>query len=259
MKSGFYLQTSRIEETHWWFRHRRRLVERLLGKGSGGAESAPGLEVGCGSGGNLELISRHTGWAVGLDLSEQALRLAREKHPTAALLRSDANRLGAVFVPESFGTVTLFNVLYHRWVQDDGDVLRQAAGLLRPGGRLLLTEPAFRSLFRRHDVLDDGARRYRLSELRAKVEAAGLTVSRATYFNAPGLPPALLLALIEKIRSSAGRETGKSEEAGELQEPASWINRALYRALALERCWIMRVGRMPAGVTALILAVKRAG
>ena len=256
MKRGFYLQTSRIEEAHWWFRHRRRLAELLLGEPEGGAVAGPGLDVGCGSGGNLALVRRHGSPAVGLDLSPFALGLARQKHPEASLLRADANHLADLFASGTFATIVMFNVLYHRWVADDGAVLRQAAGLVRPGGKLLLTEPAFRCLFRRHDVLDQGARRYRLPDLCEKVEAAGLSVTRATYFNAPALAPAFLLAVAERLLGGRVSEGGGKEEAGELKLPAPWINRALYLALAPERGWISRVGGIPAGVTALVLAVK---
>ena len=53
MKHGFYVQTARAEDEHWWFVHRRRLVGSLLRRLASDAAARRGLalDVGSGTGG----------------------------------------------------------------------------------------------------------------------------------------------------------------------------------------------------------------
>lgn len=246
MNEGFYRQTAAIESTHWWFRHRRRLVQGLLEGWSG--ESA--LDVGCGTGGNLPLLGRHCTRVTGLDRSRLALQLARSRG-NRGLICGDANRLKDHFRAQSFDLITLFNVLYHRWIPEPEAVLAQSREILRPGGRLIITEAAFASLFRRHDVVGFGARRFRLAPLREALRAAGFAPRRATYFNALALPPAWLEARLER---RAGGELGAGDDVPELRPPPRWVNQALFVLCGLERGWIGIGGRVPAGVGILLLA-----
>ena len=257
MNEAFYRQTSRIEDNHWWFRHRRRLIDALLtAEGRGRRGDGIALDVGCGSGGNLRLLGRHCDRVVGLDLAELPLRLARAKHPGSLLVRADANRLADLFPADSFDLIALFNVLYHRAVEDESVVLAGIVGMLRPGGCLVLTEPAFPILFRRHDRLDHGKRRYRLAQFKRWIPASGLTLCRASYFNGPSFLPALALATIERARGRTERDDAGEGEVGELRIPPTPLNRLLAALLRVEVGWIRRGGRIPLGVGVVLLAHK---
>jgi SAM-dependent methyltransferase len=257
MQRGFYLQTSRIEESHWWFTHRRRLVEAILERELGrGRGERIALDVGCGSGGNLDLLRRYCASVAGLDRSEYALQLARLKEPGATLVHAEANQLRDRFSAESLDLVTVFNVLYHRWIANDAAVLSQIHDLLRPGGVLVLTEPAFRTLFRRHDDLDYGARRYRLGQLVGKTHQVGFAIRRASYFNVIGFVPAWFVARFERWTGRTGSGMNENETATELTLPAPWLNRTLHALLWPERAWISRGGRFPLGVSLLVVAKK---
>jgi len=261
MRDGFYRQTSRVESEHWWFLHRRALVDDLLrvvsdGRREGGTLRS--LDLGCGTGGNLSVLARQGGVAVGLDRSALALELARAGRPQVLLVRADANRLAHSFAPESFDLVTVFNVLYHRWIEREEDVLEQIGRVLKPGGRLVLTEPAFNFLYRRHDEIDFGARRYTRSGLRRRLEATGFEVTRATYFNSVALVPAAVAALVDRVRVFGGAGGG-SDESVELKVPPWALNRLLFAICSLERRWIATFGSIPFGVGVLLLARRRGG
>jgi SAM-dependent methyltransferase len=261
MRDGFYRQTSRVESEHWWFLHRRALVDDLLGGVSDRSRERGerrALDLGCGTGGNLLALARHGGVAVGLDRSALALELASAGRPKVLLVRADANRLAHIFAPGSFDLVTVFNVLYHRWIERDESVLEQIAHVLKPGGRLILTEPAFNFLCRRHDEIDFGARRYTRSGLRRRLEANGFEVTRATYFNCVALLPAAVVALVDRARALAG-QGGASDESVELKVPPWPLNRLLLTICSLERRWIARFGSIPFGVGVLLLARRQAG
>ena len=255
MRDGFYRQTDRVEGGHWWFRHRRRLMTTLLDQ----AISEPlrgdarALDVGCGAGGNLETIERRGYFTVGIDRSSLALSLARKSRPGATVVSVDANRLGDCFAAGSFDLVTIFNVLYHRWISEERAVLEQVRRIVRPGGRLLLTEPAFESLRRRHDRVDFGARRYTRRGLVGIVEDAGFAIERATYFNAISLAPAAVVAAMDRLRGTDDPEDG-SEQTGELGLPPAPLNRLLLELCRMESFWLRRVGNLPFGVGVMVLA-----
>jgi SAM-dependent methyltransferase len=81
--------------------------------------------------------------------------------------------------------VVAFNVLEH--IPDDVAALTAFAGLLRPGGRVVLVVPAFPSAMSRFDVAIGHQRRYRRASLRRAAEAAGLDVDVLHYLNCIGL------------------------------------------------------------------------
>jgi len=253
VRDGFYRQTARVEDAHWWFVHRRRLVAALLARWGPAAEPLAVLDVGCGSGGNLEWLRGLGHFAVGLDRSALALGLARERGAGLPVVRGRAQDLARVFAPSSFSLVTLFNVLYHEWVDDEARVLSAAHRVLRPGGRLLLTEPAFSWLRRRHDAIDLGARRFTRARLEQLVRDAGFDVEVSSYFNAVGLGPASAVALLDRLRGAPVDD----EETGEIAVPARAINRLLLALCSVERAWIERFGRLPCGVGLILLARAR--
>ena len=105
----------------------RELVA-LLGAGPGRC-----LDLACGTGINLRRLT-DAGWSVtGVDLSADQLRLARQRAPDGVtLLLADATALP--FADASFGAVACS--LLHTDVADFAAVTREAARVLRPGGRL---------------------------------------------------------------------------------------------------------------------------
>jgi len=256
MHPNTYDNFAAVEETHWWFRHRRAVAREWLRRARVVAPDGVALDLGCGTGGNLPLLAEFAGKVVALDLSEQALELCARKRPDAALVRANVNDLGRTFAPASIDLVGLFNVLYHAWVDDDRRVLAAAHRVLKPGGHVLVCEAAFKSLRRQRDRLDHGARRYRLGELREKMEGAGFEIERATYFNAIGFPPVWLLARFDHWSGAYGRPLTEHSTDRDLDVGNTWIQRLGYAVTAIERFWLRLGGRLPFGVNVLIVARK---
>lgn len=249
MKPGLYRQLSEIEDTHWWFVHRRRLAADWLKRfGFTGGERA--LDVGCGTGGNMPFLARYCRRRTGVDISPEALGFCRSRFPDDEFIEADANDISAHFAAESFDLITVFNVLYHRWIKSEETVLRQLHTLLRPGGVILLTEPAFPILFRQHDRQDFGARRYRTGPFRDMLKACGYIDVRMTYFNSFAFLPALLLAALDKPDDDVSDDA----EVAELALGRPWVNRTAGGLMAVERAAIKIFGRMPFGVGLMCVA-----
>ncbi len=81
--------------------------------------------------------------------------------------------------------VVAYNVLEH--IPDDVAALRAFAGLLRPGGAVVLVVPAFPSAMSEFDLAIGHQRRYRRRTLRAAAESAGLRVEVLHHVNWIGL------------------------------------------------------------------------
>lgn len=123
------------------------LLSAFLDGGSGRC-----LEVGCGGGVQTGAIAA-AGWSVvGLDLSADQLRVARQRAPTARLVQGDAIRLP--FPDASFDAVAA--TFIHTDVDDWGAVVAEAARVLRAGGHLTYigTHPCFVGPFSRYPGAD---------------------------------------------------------------------------------------------------------
>src|SRR5262249_15722108 len=182
----------RVEQSHWWYVGRRRIIEsfvkpicdQITGR------SARILDVGCGTGANLVMLSQF-GDAEGVDISPDALAFCRERGLKHL-------RLGAAealpYEDEQFDLVTAFDVVEH--MDDDVSGLREIRRVLRPGGRVLLFVPTFMFLCGVQDEVSHHRRRYRLPELRRVVREAGFEVERTTYANITFFLPILLIRKI---------------------------------------------------------------
>jgi SAM-dependent methyltransferase len=250
MEPQTYAQLAAVEDRHWWHRSREKLAAYYIRRMALPPDAAI-LDVGCGTGGTTRFLQQF-GRVTGVDLSPLAVQHARAKAPQATIVEGDANELNRLFAPTSFDLVTLFNVLYHRWVRDDADMLRQIHALLKPGGWLLVTDAAHRSLMREHDVLDMGKTRYTLADFRRYFGETGFRYVHGQYFNAPALPICLMLAL--KHRWFGSRTPRSNEQIAELNVPPAIINRAMLLYMSVEN-WLF--GRLPLSVGVTLLVVGR--
>src|SRR5688572_22625809 len=87
MQQHTYAIMDRVEDSHWWFVGRRAILEsfmrRIVGRINGGNAGVGEadlriLDVGCGTGANLEMLSQF-GQAEGVDVSDDALEFCRRK------------------------------------------------------------------------------------------------------------------------------------------------------------------------------------
>ena len=177
-----------VEESHWWHRGRRRIIESFVKEicKSFKVDRPRILDVGCGTGGNLTLLSQF-GDAEGVDVSPEALEFCRQRGLKNVHLGA-AEKLP--FEDGTFDLVTALDVVEH--LDDDVAGLREFRRVLRPEGRILLFVPTFMFLWGVQDDVSHHRRRYRLPELREVVEQAGFEVERTTYANITFFLPILL-------------------------------------------------------------------
>lgn len=256
MRPEAYERLAAREDRYWWNRARRVMVAHLL-KRHRLPQHCRWLDLGCGPGGNLTALTAFDpAMIVGLDLSPIAIAAARAKVPEADIVCGNLNN-ALPFETASFDLVTVFNVLYHQWVRDEAVVFGEIARVLRPGGLLLITEPAFASLRRSMDDVAMGKRRYRLQNIEALCRDAGLDMRQASYFTCFGF---VLIYAMKILRAFATKKTSaKPVAAADLQPLNSVVNGLLYAIARLEGHAIAMGLCVPFGTTLVCVAAKRIG
>lgn len=237
MDARIYAEMAALEERHWWFAARRKILDKLISTLPLPADARI-LEAGCGSGGNLAMLARH-GRVYGMETNAQALEFAAAKG-TAQIA---AGRLPAPipFADQKFDLIALLDVLEH--LDDDAAALNALRARLKPGGWLLVTVPAYPFLWSRHDELHHHKRRYVARDLRAVIEAAGYRVQYLSYFNTWLFP---LIAAARLARAGSGH-------SGDLTMPNRFANALLTQIFSSERMLLGRIV-LPFGVSLLALA-----
>lgn len=234
------------DEQHWWYRGRRRVLGEVLDR----IALRPGsrlLDAGCGSGRELDELAAR-GRVAGVDLSPVAVGAARARGH-ADVHCAPIERLP--FADETFDLVTCLDVIEH--TPDDRVALAELRRVTRPGGLLVVTVPAYPSLWSAHDVANRHFRRYRSASLRAAATESGWTVLRDTHFNALLLPPAAAVRLVRRRRLDDA-DPGRSELT---MTPPS-LDRLLELPLRAEARLIGHGRRIPAGLSLLAVMAPAA-
>ncbi|MCG8358503.1 MAG: class I SAM-dependent methyltransferase [Kiloniellales bacterium] len=240
MERQVYERMAAIEDRHWWFVARRRILDEVLSRLVTLPDKPRILEAGCGTGGNLGLLGRH-GRVSAFEPDETARRLAAAKGEHEILGGSLPD--GIPYPARSFDLVAALDILEH--VEDDRGSLHRLYERLRPGGWLMLTVPAFPFLWSRHDELHHHRRRYRRQELLDKLQEANFEAAYVTHFNVLLFP---LIAAVRLVNGLLGARGSDDERV-----PAAPINALLTALFAGERHWIGRLSCF-FGVSLLVLA-----
>ena len=157
MQESCFTKIEEVATRHWFFQGRAALVAETLGR-QGRALRV--LDVGCGTG-YLSARLLADGHAVtGVEPDDAARALAAQRLPEVVAARAEA----LPFPDASFDTVVATDVLEH--VADDAAAVTEFRRVLKPGGWLVLTVPAWMFLWGPQDVSLGHHRRYRPAMLR---------------------------------------------------------------------------------------------
>jgi SAM-dependent methyltransferase len=234
MERVVYDRMAELDGRHWWYRARREILADLIARKLRLPEDARILEIGCGTGHNLEMLQRF-GRADGIEIDPAARAVAAQRL---------GRPIGEAPLPALSGVedgaydlVAILDVLEH--VEEDEAALASIARKLRPGGRILITVPAHPWMWSAHDAVNHHKRRYTRRTLKAAVASAGLEIELLSWFNS------LLFPLAAAARL-AGRLTGKEDSDDKM--PPRLVNSLFETIFGLERYAVGRVP-LPPGVS----------
>jgi len=231
-----------LEGVQWWYAGMRRIARALLTPLlPGRAEGRRILDAGCGTGWNLQDLSTF-GVTYGVDLSPLAVITTRRRGGRVA----QGNLLGLPYASSSFDVVTSFDVLYHAWIQDDAQAVRELARVLKPGGLMLVKTPALRILWGAHDEAVHSRHRYTRGELERLLAGAGLELVRSTYANSLLFPVLLSRRFLDRALNRHGSDVA-------LLPP---LLERLFGGLLTVEAGLVRAFNLPIGASVFAVARK---
>lgn len=243
MQREVYAALARAEDKHWWFRARRSIAAHILRRLALPVDAMI-LEVGSGTGGNLAMLSEF-GRLFAMELDAEARSFSDRR----GLVKAEEGILPdrIPFGDRRFDLIAMFDVLEH--VDADFETLVALRARLAPGGKLLITVPAFPFLWSAHDEMHHHKRRYRLKPLIQLIERAGYRVLLASHCNF-WLFPIVAAARLPNRFVTRSRPTGTL-----LPIPPAPVNRLLATVFSSER-FLHGVVRLPFGVSIMLVAQR---
>ncbi len=251
---SFFHQLAQVEDRHFWFRARNRMISSLARRFTSGLE--PGylvLEVGCGTGNVLRALRQACpdGRVVGLELWFDGLRFAQQRS-AGPLVQGDVRNCP---FGEPFDLIGMFDVLEH--IPQELDTLTALREALAPEGRLILTVPAHQYLWSYFDEAAHHCRRYSAQDIRARLTEAGFEVEFLSQFMSCIFPIVWLVRKISGRQNRHGSEDAKTLASKEFRV-LPLINGLLTALLNLEAVWLSRGHRLPIGTSLIVVARRSA-
>ncbi len=240
MDRVIYDRMAEHDTSHWWYRARRRVLASVIAREiNPDASKARILEIGCGTGHNLEMLKRFgTVDAIEIDPASRELASKRLGRPVKNAPLPELPGIEAA----QYDVIALLDVLEH--IADDHAALEAIRLRLKPGGHILLTVPAHPWMWSGHDVANHHHRRYTRTAFRNVIVGAGFRINRFSAFNSLLFPLAVAQRLVSKLTRKEG-----SDDA----PPPALINALFERVFALEAHLVGRVP-LPPGLSFLAIA-----
>lgn len=244
MEKSLYTDYRRLEETHWWFVGRQKIIAQLLQDKTISRPIRNALDIGCGTGFCTSLVIPMADSVSCVEMADEMIEVLEKN----GQLRIVQGEWPDVALDQTFSLVTMFDSLEH--IKDDRAALKKVESVLEPGGVLLLTVPAYSFLWSEHDDISHHYRRYTKEQMRAAISGStGLTILRLTYFSTFFFVPIVLFRL---IKNAFGLHTKVSDV---LTMP-KMLNGAMSWLFALERI-PLRWFNFPFGISLACIAQKK--
>ncbi|MBI5101359.1 MAG: class I SAM-dependent methyltransferase [Nitrospirae bacterium] len=247
MEISEYRAMYNSEERHWWYVSLHELIAHCVNRERRGNGLLKIFDAGCGTGRLCQILSEH-GTVSGCDVSDTAISFCRERGLETVRLE-DLNS----FDPgtDCFDIITSIDVLYHRAVIDDTEIVRRLYGSLKPGGLLIVNLPAYEALRSAHDRAVHTGRRYTRARVTDMLTASGFVIEKASY------RVCLLFVFIAAFRllKNIFPKPSALGQSSEVELSNRMINRILLAVMRVEHL-AMRHISMPFGLSVFAVARK---
>jgi SAM-dependent methyltransferase len=223
---------------HWWWRAREAILLRRL-RALGLPPNADILDVGCGDAVFFPALSKF-GQVRGIEIDRSLIRPDNPyRESIHHALLGDAEYTGW-----QFDLITALDVVEH--IEDDAAAIESLVSMLKPGGFLVLTVPAFMLLWDAHDERNHHYRRYRRKEMETLLAPHGKLCDLRYLFHG-------LFFMKAGFRLLNGASGGKFKQHAIPPAPVNWAMRTMCSLEDRALSWL----RVPFGTS--VLAVLQRG
>jgi len=234
---------SDVEENHFWFKGMRLISKSILAKYLKSKDNYI-LDAGCGTGGNFNFLSQF-GKVVGIDISEYAVKLAKQKGITN-IKKGSINKIP--YPDNSFDLITCFDVLGQKQVKE-GKCLTEIHRVLKPNGLFLLRQAAYKWLYSNHDIKAQSSRRYTQKTLIKLLKNKKFLPLKKTYANTILFPLISIRRLFFKVFKIKSLKT-------DVQPVSKVLNFLFFLPFIVEN-FIIKFVDIPFGLSVIIVAQKK--
>jgi SAM-dependent methyltransferase len=242
MERVVYQQMAELDDRHWWYRARRKIIAELIRREVRPQSDARILEIGCGTGHNLAMLGGF-GHVDGLELDDEARALS-EQRLGRKIMSAPLPELAGV-PDRHYDLIGAFDVIEH--IDDHHAALASIAAKLKPGGKFVMTVPAHQWMWSAHDVVNHHKRRYSKRSLKQLVERSPMQLQKVGYFNSLLCP----LAVAERAASKL-----RGKDSADVKLPPGPLNAALEKVFQAEGYLVGRLP-LPPGLSLFAVASAR--
>ena len=251
MQKLVYEKMKNIQSKHWWFAARKEIIMDVFSRycTKNAKKDNRILDAGCGMGVMLEALSKY-GDVYGMDMSEISVNYCRAK----VCVEGRENQILQGTLPDDlpfennfFDNILALDLLEH--IEDDMNAMKALYGMLKPKGNLLITVPAFKTLWGYNDVVLKHYRRYVKKELINMCHEVGFKIKMCSYFNFWFFIPIWMVRKLKNLFKINKDDMGKTGEFG-------FFNELCYNVFVSEKKHLRKKG-FPFGVSIILVAVKK--
>lgn len=249
MERQFLNEYYQLERKHWWFQVREQIIVEQLERMYSSTHTLKILNVGAATGRSSEILQPF-GTVDSLEYDYPSFEFCRD------VLKMNIKHGSILELPyenEEFDLVCAFDVVEH--VDDDKSAVKELFRVCKPGGHILVTVPAFMSLWSTHDIVNQHFRRYtKQSILSLFSQNEGVKI-RSTYFNFLMFLPVWMIRRLQFL-------IGGKKRTADLKPDNSWtggsiLSRLLYFIFDIDRFLLKKID-LPIGVSFMLVWKKPA-
>jgi SAM-dependent methyltransferase len=246
MNREYYHQYYYYERSHWWFLARLTILEEVIRRNISG-KNLRILNVGVATGATTQMLEKF-GHVTSVEYDKECCEFLKDKTGIEAI---NASLTNLPFKNGAFDLVCAFDVIEH--IENDGKALAEIKRVLSNRKNFLITVPAFQFLWSEHDEINHHFRRYKMSELSAKLRSNGLYINYKTYFNFLLFIPVLCIRILQKLIKKKDSNKKKSDFE---RMNSGFINSFMKKIFQIEKPLISRKLSFPFGVSILFFGEK---
>lgn len=243
MEKHLYKEHFDLQEKHWWFVSKKKIILDYVKEILNNKQNPRILDAGCGPGLMLNDLSKF-GKLSAMDFSNDAIEFCKSKVPCD--LKQGWFPDNVPFENNKFDLIVCLDVIEH--IDDDKNSVKALHNLLVSGGRMIITVPALMSLWSKWDEVNEHKRRYNKQEFESVLLANKFKIEKISYYNSLLFPVVFLIRWI----NTTFKLNSKNSDT---DLPGKLVNSILTKIFSFES-YLLKMLNFPIGVSLIAIVQK---